>query len=178
MRTTFYRTAPPFLPPLNPAFSLVEVMLALAIASLGFITMLGLLPQGLQQTRDAALISAESRIKQKLTGELLTASWDQLTWSDYGPNRYFNDQGIELSHTDLTDESGTAQTPTYVAAVQMPTIPLDLRLPNNGEARPIETFLRRVKICIATSPDPDFNFVSAPERLVRTYTAILAKTHG
>jgi len=36
------------------AFSLIEVVLALAVASIGLVAILGLLPQGLQASRDAA----------------------------------------------------------------------------------------------------------------------------
>lgn len=38
----------------DKAFSLVEVVLALAVAAIGLVAILGLLPQGLQASRDAA----------------------------------------------------------------------------------------------------------------------------
>jgi len=153
-------------------------MLSLAIASLGFITMLGLLPQGLQLSRNAANISAESRIRQKLTGELLTTSWKQLDWTSYGPLRYFNDQGIELTQSEINSSGSAAQTLTYVASVQMPENPLDLDLPKEGQNVGYESYLRRVRIYIANSNQLDFDFTNAPERLVKSYTAILAKTNN
>lgn len=159
-------------------FSLVEVMLSLAIASLGFITLMGLMPQGLQLSRDAANLSAQSRILQKLSGELMTADWKQLNWNGYGTNRWFNDQGVELSRSDALDRTGPGMSLAYVASVQMPTQPLDMVLPAGtagGDTSP-ETYLRRMRICISQSSNPDFDFTSAPARLVSTHTAVLAKT--
>jgi uncharacterized protein (TIGR02598 family) len=118
MKTSSYRSPPPFLPRLRRAFSLVEVMVALAIAALGFTTLMGLLPYGLQLVQDTGQLSAESRIRQKLTGELLTAPWDQLKWTGYGPTRFFSDQGIELTPGEVKADGGTDGALTYVAAVQ------------------------------------------------------------
>lgn len=171
------RPSPPFLPPFAPAFSLIEVVLSVAIASLGFTTLLGLLPHGMELVQDSAQLSAESRIKQKLAGELQTAPWEQLDWTGYGPTRYFSDQGIELTQAEASKNSGIDAGLTYVASVQMPVEPLDIRLPAAGQAqKTTEAFLRRVKICIATTSDSGFDFKSAPPRRVRSYTAILAKT--
>lgn len=175
------RTSPPFLPPLRRVgFSLVEVMMSLGIAALGFVTMLGLLPQGLQLSRSAAEISAESRINQKLSGELLTASWSQLDWTDFGPIRYFNDQGIELSSQEITANPNARLEVAYAASVRIPTTPMDFQLPSNADAsagQPSD-YLRRMQICIVPNPSPNFDFTSAPERRLRTHTVVLAKIDG
>jgi uncharacterized protein (TIGR02598 family) len=171
------RHSPSFLPPFNPGFSLIEVVLSVAIASLGFTTLLGFLPHGMELVQDSAQLAAESRIKQKLAGELQTAPWDQLDWTGYGPIRYFSDQGIELTQSEATENAGIDAALTYVASVQMPKEPLDIHLPTGGQKpKNAEPFLRRVKICIATTPDAQFDFESAPPRRVRSHTAILAKT--
>lgn len=149
--------------------------MSMAIASLGFITMLGLLPHGLELSRNAASISAESRINQKLAGELQTATWEDLNWEGYGPTRYFNDQGIELNADEVTAEGADSFSLSYVASVQMPAEPMDLVLPANNPNRPAETYLRRLRICIAPTSNPDFDFQSAPDRRVTSYTAIIAK---
>ena len=174
MKIIFYRQHPPFLPPVGHGFSLVDVMMALAIASLGFVTMLGVMPHGLQLARSSAELSAESRIKQKLVGELLTASWEQLDWTGYGPTRYFNDQGIELTQKDVSGGIDGDMAVVYLASIEMPEEPLDFHLPAGGQPSPVQKYLRRVKICVATSSDPEFNFRSAPSRRVRTFTTILA----
>jgi uncharacterized protein (TIGR02598 family) len=44
-----------------PGFSLVEVTLAVAIAALAMITLLGLLPQGLEMSRKSALITSKQQ---------------------------------------------------------------------------------------------------------------------
>lgn len=153
--------------------------MSLGIAALGFVTMLGLLPQGLQLSRSAAEISAESRINQKLSGELLTASWGQLNWSGYGPVRYFNDQGIELSQQEIKDNPGAEMDVAYAASVRMPDTPMDFRLPSGSTAtnQPSD-YLRRMQICIVANPTTNFDFSSVSERRVRTHTIILAKIDG
>lgn len=174
---TFDRRFPPFLPPFAPpGFSLVEVMLALSISALGFLTMLGLLPHGLQLVRDSADIAAEARIRQKLSGELLTGSWQQLDWTGFGPARCFTDQGIELTGRETAANAAGDLPVSYVASVQIPPEALDVRLPAAGQPQAPEPFLRRVKICIATSTDRSFDFATAPPRRVRSYTAVVAKT--
>jgi uncharacterized protein (TIGR02598 family) len=166
---------PAFPPPEAKAFSLIEVMLALAIASVGFVTMLGLLPHGLHLVQTSAEMSAEARIKQKLSGELLLASWDELTWNGYGPTRYFNDQGIELVQSEVEGGKAIDSGLTYVASVQMPAEALDLRLPFGGQDGAVENYMRRARICIATTTDPQFDFGAVPKQRVRSYTAIVAK---
>lgn len=53
-------------------FTLVEVMLALAIASLGIVAVLGLLPTGLQSSRDAADNTLSATIVQDAFSTLRT----------------------------------------------------------------------------------------------------------
>lgn len=177
MRLPTQVSRPPFLPPFSAAFSLVEVMMSLAIASMGFATMLGLLPHGLTMVQSSAQMSAETRIRQKLAGELLTAPWDQLQWTGYGAMRYFTDEGIELSQSEMSSQGDVNLSLAYAASVQMPQEPLDVRLPAGGQAQDrVQPYLRRVKICIASTTDPKFDFATAPARRVRTHAALLAKT--
>ncbi|OYW26293.1 MAG: hypothetical protein B7Z47_07745 [Chthoniobacter sp. 12-60-6] len=51
-------------------FSLVEVALAVAIAALAIITLLGLLPQGLEMARKTSLMVSDSNILQQITHDM------------------------------------------------------------------------------------------------------------
>jgi uncharacterized protein (TIGR02598 family) len=177
MKLPIQASRQPFLSPLKGAFSLVEVMMSLGIATLGFTTMLGLLPHGLTMVQSSAELSAESRIRQKLAGELLTAPWQQLQWTGYGPVRYFTDEGIELPESESGSGGGVNLSLAYAASLLMPEEALDIQLPSGGQPQDrVQPYLRRVKICIAKTNSPDFDFASAPPRRVTSHTTLLAKT--
>ncbi len=63
-------------------FSLVEVMLALAIVSLGIVAILGLLPSGLQAGRDAADNTLSATIVQDIFSNLRAGSFTNATVCD------------------------------------------------------------------------------------------------
>lgn len=157
------------------AFSLVEVTIAVAIAALGFLTLLGLLPQGMNMARDSAEMSVSSKVVQKISGDLQSMAWSRITWTGYGPLRYFTNEGREMTRADTSAEDMTA-TLAYVAAVYVPEKPLDLVLPAgtaSSKATTPETYLRRVKISVATTQDPAFDFTTAsPTRFTSTYALI------
>lgn len=144
-------------------FSLIEVTLALAIAALGFITLLGLLPQGLDMARRSANLASEARIVQKLSNELQSASWEDLSWQGYGPKRYFNDQAMEIPLSELSDPE-VAFTLSYVACVYLPEDGLDLALPaGKGGSKTAATsapqnYARRVGIAVVPTSQPGYDF--------------------
>lgn len=159
------------------AFSLVEVTIALAIASLGFITILGVLPQGLDMARQSANLSAQSRIAQQLTGELQALTWDDITWTGHGPRRFYTDQGVEIPQKDIS-KAEFAMSLSYVASVYVPAQALDFTLPAAGSktaGQKQETYMRRVRIDVALSVTPDVDFTKIPARRVMSFPAVLAK---
>lgn len=156
-------------------FSLVEVTIALAIAALGFITLLGLLPQGMEMARQSSELSTYARILQKMSGELQTTPWKNITWSGYGGRRYFTGEGVEIKPSELNATKVTDAV-TYVAAVYVPPGALDLRLPGVNLAQPIESCTRRVRVVVATTTNRDFNFETAPKSRVLSRSVLLAKT--
>lgn len=163
-------------------FSLIEVTLALAIAAMGFITLLGLLPQGLDMARRSANLASEARIVQKLSGELQSTAWDELNWTGYGPNRYFNDQAMELSQQDLGDPK-IAFTLTYVASVYIPQQAMDLALPSGtggarasaGAAGLPQTYARRMGIAIAPTSNRSFDFASSAASRRTMHSVVVAR---
>lgn len=160
------------------AFSLVEVTIAVAIAALGFITLLGLLPQGINMARDTAEMSVGAKIIQKLSGELQSTPWDRITWNGYGTLRYFTSEGTEIIASDSTAEEDLATALSFVASVYVPEQPLDVILPagsSGGSSGTAEAWLRRVKICVATSSDPAFDFATASPQRITTASALIAR---
>lgn len=157
-------------------FSLVEVTIAVAIAAMGFITLLGLLPQGLNMARNTAQMATGSRIIQKLNGEMQSASWADITWKGYGPLRYFTSEGAEITAAESGDPELLASHLAYVASVELPEQPLDVILPAGvGAAQPIAQHLRRVRINVASSSDPQFDFAKASPMRVTSATALVAQ---
>ena len=79
---------------------MVEVTLAVAIAALAIITLLGLLPQGLEMARKTALMVNDSNILEQITHDLENAAFDQLPTQTL--KKYYNDQAREVQQ-DATD---------------------------------------------------------------------------
>lgn len=157
-------------------FSLVEVTIAVAIAAMGFITLLGLLPQGLNMARDTAQMSTGARIIQKLSGEMQSASWADITWKGYGPLRYFTAEGSEIVSAESADPQMLATQVAYVASVELPEQPLDVLLPaGTGTAQTVAKYLRRVRINVASSNDTQFDFAKASPMRVTSATALIAQ---
>jgi len=156
------------------AFSLAEVVIALAIAALGFISLLGLLPQGLEMARKAADTGAQLRIFQMLSAELNSTPWERITWTQHnGPKRYFDDQGIEIQANQVNSPNAML---SYVVSVYVPTQALDVRLPvSSGGGATDESFIRRVRVCIATSSNPNHDFNKERDPNVREFPTLLAK---
>ena len=165
------------MPPLQPVrarlaaagFSLVEVVLAVGIMALGVVTILGLLPHGLEMSRKTANEMAEARIIEHIVGEMQGTSWQSL--NTYGQQmRYFDDQGLELPNLNSAEARFALN---YVVRVDVP--PLDVQLPTNRAATTPEAHLRRVTIRMVAAPLPDFNFSSPPPGVpVKNFTQLIA----
>jgi uncharacterized protein (TIGR02598 family) len=78
-----------------PAFSLVEVTLAIGILSFSILVILGLMPAGLTTMRSAMSSTIETQIVRKIGGEMLLIPHSQLPTIAKGGPRYFDDEGQE-----------------------------------------------------------------------------------
>jgi uncharacterized protein (TIGR02598 family) len=143
--------------------------MAVGIMALGVVTILGLLPHGLEMSRKTANEMAEARIIEHIVGEMQSTQWDAL--SNYGQQtRYFDDQGLELPNLN-TNEARFAL--NYVIRVEVPQ--LDVRLPTNSTSTAASEHLRRVTIRMVAAPLPDFNFNSPPPGVpVKSFTQLIA----
>ena len=80
---------------LSSAFSLVEVVMALGLATFALVSMMGLLSVGFRGARDSMNMAVISDIAQSLSGEAQLTAWTNLPSYDTGTNRYFDDLGKE-----------------------------------------------------------------------------------
>jgi uncharacterized protein (TIGR02598 family) len=163
---------PRFLP--RPqGFSLPEVAIATAITALGIITLLGLLPTGLDNVRQAGNNVAVARIYQQMVTEIQSADWGTQsggTWSNLrnyeNARRYFDSEGTPLNRSgnhSLTQEEYLLL--SYVAKyefveVQGPMVPGANSAPDGGA----RADAKRVIIHVATSTAPGYDFDQAPTR--------------
>lgn len=148
----------------------------MGIMALGVVTILGLLPHGMEISRLTANELAENRIVDVLIGDLQAMDWVTLNAAAgdvaVTENRFFDDQGLSLDDASDAELDGLL---SYVAKVEIP--PLNVDLPTNSPATLINSNLRRVIIRVAATPLKDFDFENPPPAVdVRTFTQLIAKT--
>lgn len=100
-------------------FSLIEVTLAMAIASVAIITLVGVIPQGLATMREAGDQAIEARIHQQIMGELQMASFDRLGEFDRLVI-YYDAQGEELGDSSSGGGAPDPLEHIYSARVVVP----------------------------------------------------------
>ena len=136
-------------------FSLPEVTIAVGIAALGLVALLGLLPQGLEMARRTGELAVRRQIVEDILRDFEQASWRDLdaTSSQGVRSRFYDDQGTVVN-------SGSP-TMTYVASVEVTGAgAAAVQLPQGGGASPLggESYLRRVTIKIANTSNAQFDF--------------------
>jgi uncharacterized protein (TIGR02598 family) len=142
----------------QPAFSLVETVLALGILGLAITALLGLLPHGIEMTRRAANISAVSRITSSISSELSLIYFGSLR--SIGRTR--------LLYDDQGSKNLSAEFISYVAEVTVVTA--GAQLP--GDATPQQRIVP-VQIRVAATPNRDFDFERAPANSYQTIPVLL-----
>jgi uncharacterized protein (TIGR02598 family) len=141
-------------------FSLVEVTLAVAIAALAVITLLGLLPQGLEMSRKTAIITSNSNILEQIIRDLENARFATLPAEVQ--RKYFNDQGAELEQ-----DSKEIVFVVEIDPVEPATLP---------QSEAIQPYLRRFIVRIATSGNSDFQFEEDNRMSYTIFNHLVAKT--
>lgn len=124
-------------------FSLVEVALAVAIAALAIITLLGLMPQGLEMARKTSLLTNNSSILEQIIRNLENMQWSDIPTTGV-TNKYFSDSGLEVA-PDSKEISFVAE----IDYRQQASLP---------QAETVEPYLRRVIIRVASSSSSSFKF--------------------
>jgi uncharacterized protein (TIGR02598 family) len=142
-------------------FSLVEVALAVAIAALAIITLLGLLPQGLEMSRKTALLNTNSSILEQIIRNLENMKWSDIPTTGV-TNKYYTDQGLEVA-SDSKEISFVAEI-DYSKQATLPLTETD------------EPYLYRVIIRVASSSSPSFKFGTDNRISYSVFNHIIAKS--
>jgi uncharacterized protein (TIGR02598 family) len=145
----------------SAGFSLVEVALAVAIAALAIITLLGLLPQGLEMARKTSIISTDSNIVEQIIRNLENMKWTDIPANGV-TNKYYTDQGLEVMSSSLEI--------SYVVEIdfkQQAALPL---------AENVEPNLRRVIIRVAPSSSKSFTFNANNKISYTVFNHLIAKS--
>ncbi len=156
-------------------FTLPEVVIAVGIAALGLVSLLGLMPQSLDTLRQAGRVSAESHIAQQVFADLSLSDWqddrggDQLGNSYDGRRYYYDDLAVPMK--DPNNTFGLS----YVAEVTV--APSDIALPSAPSVKPVaDPHLRRVSVKVAVANTAGFDFAKAPAGSYRTYASVISRS--
>lgn len=154
-------------------FSLPEVTMAVAISALGLTSILGLVPNSLDNLKKAGDIATESRINQQIVASVSTAEWvdtkgnDTLT-STYDKRRYYyDDVAVEIDGTKA--DANIA----YIAEVEIPAS--NVQLTSDEPSNSSDPYLRRVKVKLANAAFKDFSFDNAKPNRYRAYTSLVTR---
>lgn len=157
------------------AFSLIEVVLALGISAMGITSVLGLLPQALDQLKKATDVTAEARIQQQVITAIGQADWqdssgaDALGYNFNGRRYYFDNLAQEITARQMADSSARENL-CYVA---------DVKIDSSGVALPGGTKdpgLRRITIRVKNSRIADFDFDRQGSGSFRQYSTLVTRT--
>lgn len=138
-------------------FSLPEVTMAVGIAAMAIVLLLGLLPSGMGSIRNASNTLAETRIYQQIIAEIQTANWGAASGGGLPPGladynnarRFFDDQGTPL---ELSGDDSIRL--TYVSLIELEGPGGPVAVPGGLPSPDMLT----VKINIAAVPDARFSF--------------------
>lgn len=142
----------------------MEVALAVAIAAVGIITCLGLLPEGLEMSRRTAQMAINSNILEQLIRDVENAGWPYLSTQNGRVKKYFNDQGTEVA-VDASDL-------TYLVEIDYTNLAY---IPAATSALQTQSNLKRLVIRMATTTNPNFEFAGKNPALYTTFHHLVAK---
>jgi uncharacterized protein (TIGR02598 family) len=152
----------------TPAFTLIEITLALSLISFAFVGLMGLLPLGLQNFQSAIDISIRSQIAQRIFTDASQTDFDTLVGPAGGSTptptyRYFDNQGNEVF---------SQQGAVYQAQIQV--IP-STGLPSSPSSQ-TNPDLATVQISIANRPGQVYSGTTQPPPFV-TATLVARNEH-
>jgi uncharacterized protein (TIGR02598 family) len=148
-------------------FSLVETVIAIGIMALAVTALLGLLPQGIEMTRQAGNENAYARILSSVRAEINKVGFKDLDQLELRRLTY-DDQGVRIFQA-----GGTGNQIAYVAEVDFNGANnRPLTLPGGSGA---EVAIENFSVRIVASPLQDYNFLRAPPMAYRTYPIHIAR---
>lgn len=83
----------------SPGFTLVEVTLALGLVSFSLVGLMGMLPVGLSNFREAMEIQTQTRIAQQIAAELQLTPFQAISDGTFQTEfpRFYDDEGVAVS---------------------------------------------------------------------------------
>lgn len=165
----------------SKGFSLIEVTIALGITAVALVSLMGMLPRGMETLRAAADKAIEGRIHQQILGEIQLTPWES-SGAGGGAGgagesgspidsfdkqiRYYDDQGIELAETEKGGDSHV-----YTARIHLPkegdSLPPSVGSTTHGAVMPAGVnsgtlnYLRLVIVEITAIVD--YQFLQSPQ---------------
>jgi uncharacterized protein (TIGR02598 family) len=142
-------------------FSLAEVTLAVGITAVGSLTLVGLMPSGLDSLRHSSARVAEAKIVQAVTADYQMADWGSRKAGQGLADRkyYFDERGLEVPKTDPWKH--------YAVKVTVdPTLPTVQGDPTGNK------YLRRLNIKITDRPNEESAFLDPLKH--RAYSSMVA----
>ncbi|MEM6916326.1 MAG: Verru_Chthon cassette protein B [Verrucomicrobiota bacterium] len=103
-------------------FSLVEVTLAMAIAAVALVTLMGMIPQGMNTMQQAGDTAIEARVHQQILNELQMAEYDDLDTEYDQVVIYFDAQGEEIGDSNAGYRIGSDFDHVYSARISIPEV--------------------------------------------------------
>ena len=164
-------------------FSLIEVTIAMAIVAVAVVSLLGMLPRGMQTMQQAGDQAIFGRIHQQILSELQLTSWEmtpgvtQIVDDFDGQIRFYDDQGVEVDGTDDRMQ-------VYAARVHVPPIGSGTRpdsigggaFPQMMVGNEPSSDVRTVLVEIAPSASADFDFDDEINfRLINVFQTTLSR---
>lgn len=167
----------------RPGFSLAEVAIAVAIAALGFVTLLGLMPNVLDSMRQSGSDMVLARIYQQMFNEAQSADWGSNPSGNYDgwsglqkfqsgdeARRYFDDQGILMT----AEDSDLDMRLSFVAQFELARGADSVVRLSGDDPKAARPDMRRVKVTVAPGTNRDYQFGSRPLQ-EQSRTALVAR---
>jgi uncharacterized protein (TIGR02598 family) len=156
-------------------FTLIEVAFAIAMAALGLVVLLGIIPQSLATFKTAADTAAEARIAQFIVGEMMLDDWENIE-SYHESRRYFDPEGIELAAAS-PDGAGGPRTPEHLAyTAKIEVLDPEGSIPSATHPAISEAqTLRRIQVHVTHVPLARFGFTEEERSRFRTYSSVVTK---
>ncbi|TLD71910.1 Verru_Chthon cassette protein B [Phragmitibacter flavus] len=163
----------------SKGFSLAEVAIAVAIAATGLVTLLGIIPAGLDSVRGAGETTSSARIASQVIGEIQLSDWGSKSgegasarWSNLetmiDKRWFYDDQANPISSVGGSS-SAMQYRLAYVVRVR-PAVSPQVYLPGAASAN---ENMKAVLVDVAISPKATFDF--ANPQSYRTYPAVLTR---
>jgi uncharacterized protein (TIGR02598 family) len=120
-------------PAFCPAFSLVEVVIALAIVSFAVLTLMALIPAGIGTFQQAQTDNVETQIVQDVNNELQNSPYTNLFDGTGNPQsgftsfdgRTYDVEGEPIKASGTTATAGSTNTPVYTLSLSNSNLMVD-----------------------------------------------------